>query len=406
MFPEKDTAIVRDLARTMMEYAGSDDFELRRRRWRDANSRRKPDRAPVWCGMAGVARELFPGNTLTCTDPLCRQVEDTFRRHLYKCRVVRDDEIFDPWWSVPAVWRCSTEHAFGLPTHVSTGTTEKGGFSYHHPVRTVEDYEKITVPVYTFDREATETRMSRMRDLFGEAMPTRMGGAPPLTPNHSVFLEQHRNMEEMLADLALHPDLVHRTMAKFTEGVLGAMRAAEEAGVLTENNTSPMTCSDPVGEPEPGSGVKLRNLWCAVNSQEFQSVSPDMQREFLLNYQIPCLQQFGAVQYGCCEDLTKKIDIIRAIPNLRIFVCSYWTDLDALITACGGAYTIMWRQLSAHVMLPDELDGVRRDLETGARKLRGSAYQIILREVETLAGHPNRLAEWAAVAIDTAERFA
>ena len=135
-------------------------------------------------------------------------------------------------------------------------------------------------------------------------------------------------------------------------------------------------------------------------------VSPAMQEEFLLNYQIPCMQQFGAVQYGCCEDLTQKIDRVRAIPNLRIFVCSYWTDLDRLLSVCGDDYTIMWRQLSAHVMLPDELDSVRETLETGARKLRGSAYQIILREVETLGGHPDRLKEWTEIAIDVAERYA
>ena len=404
MFPKEDVAKIRRMAAEIMEYAQSDELEIRRRRWRDANSRRRPDRAPVWCGMAGVSRELFKPETLECTDPECRGVEDVFRRHLYKCWV-GDDEIFDPWWSVPAVWDCNTEYTFGLPTRISLGTTDKGGFKYNHPVESLEDYERITVPEYSYNRERTEERMSRMSDLLGDVMPVRRSGSPPLSPNHSVYLEQLRGMEAMLGDLAFRPDLIHRTMAKITEGILGAQRVAEESGVLTENNTAPMTCSDPVGE-RYGDRLGLHNLWGAANSQEFQMVSPEMQEEFLLNYQIPCLQQYGATQYGCCEDLSRKIDIVRAIPNLRIFVCSYWTDLDALISACGNDYTIMWRQLSAHVMLADDLDDERRKMETGAEKLRGLSYQIILREVETLAGHPNRLKEWTEMAIDVAERFA
>jgi hypothetical protein len=404
VFPESDVKRVRTLAGEMMKHAQSDEFERRRQRWRDANSRRKPDRAPVWCGMAGVSRELFKPETLECSDPLCRQVEDAFRRRLYKCWV-GDDEIFDPWWSVPVAWDCSTEYTFGLPTRVSTGSTAQGGFRYHHPIESVEDYAKITVPEFSYNRDKTEERLSQMADLLGDVMPVRMSGSPPLTPNHSVYLEQLRGMEAMLGDLAFRPELVHRALARITEAVLGALRVAEKAGVLTRNDTSPMTCSDPVGELFDDR-VGLNNMWCGANSQEFQMVSPAMQEEFLLNYQIPCLQQFGAVQYGCCEDLTQKIDIVRAIPNLRIFVCSYWTDIDKLITLCGDEYTIMWRQLSAHVMLPDDLDGVRKDLATGTQKLQGVPYQIILREVETLAGHPDRLKEWTELAISAAEEFA
>ncbi|MBT3271800.1 MAG: hypothetical protein HN368_01500, partial [Spirochaetales bacterium] len=291
MFPKTDVQRVRILAREMMNHAESDEFASRRQRWRDANSRRKPDRAPVWCGMAGVSRELFKPDTLECSDPVCRQVEDVFRRHLYKCWV-GDDEIFDPWWSVPAVWDCSTEYTFGLPTLVSTGSTAQGGFQYHHPVESHEDYAKITIPEYSYSTEKTELRISQMSDLLGETMPVRISGTPPLSPNHSVYLEQLRGMEAMLNDLAFRPDLVHGALAKITEAVLGALRVAEEADVLTRNDTSPMTCSDPVGELY-NDHVGLKNLWCGVNSQEFQMVSPEMQEEFLLNYQIPCLQQYG-----------------------------------------------------------------------------------------------------------------
>ena len=117
-------------------------------------------------------------------------------------------------------------------------------------------------------------------------------------------------------------------------------------------------------------------------------------------------QQFGAVQYGCCENLTTKTEIVRRIPNLRIFVCSFWSDLDRVVAACGTTCTIMWRQSAAQVTVNATLDEHRAHLESGLKRLQGHYYQIVLRELQTLNGRPERLREWARLAIRMAEEFA
>ncbi len=404
-FPPADVTLVRDLARRCMELATSAPYEARRQRWRDVNERRRPDRAPVWCRPAGVWRELLPPDSLQCTDATCRSLEDTFRQHLYK-DWVGDDHIFAPWWPVSAVFDCDSPHLWGLPTGQSVGTTALGGFRYDPPIKHADDYARLTVPTFTYNPARTQDALSRMGELLGDAMPVRLVCGPPVAPNLNCYLEQVRGMAPMLDDLAFRPELVHRAMAKFTEGVLRGMRAAEATGLLTTNHHEPMLCSDAVnGTPADGE-VRLHNLWVAANSQEFQNVSPRMQEEFLLNYQLPLCQQFGAVQYGCCEDLTRKIEIVLRIPNLRIFVCSAWTDLDRVIAACGTAKTIMWRQSAADVVFPDSLDPIRAHLDDGMRRLRGHYYQVVLREVETLQGHPERIREWAQTAIAMAEQHA
>jgi len=402
--PKRDVERVRGLARQAVELASSEEYESRRRRWRDVNERRKPDRAPVWCRPAGVWRELLAPESLECTDESCRRVEYTFRQHLYK-DWVGDDHIFEPWWGVGATWECSSEHVWGLRTGEQVGRTEKGGFRYEHPVKTIEDYERVTVPSFTYNREATQRSAERMADLLGEAMPVRITCGPALGPHQGIYLERLRGMEPMLNDLAFHPHAVHRVMARMTEGILGALRAAEDTGLLTTNHHEPMFCSDPLGDAGEGP-VRLGHLWCSANSQEFQVVSPRMQEEFLLNYQIPVLQQFGAAQYGCCEDLSQKVGVVLKIPNLRIFVASYWTDLDAVIEACGATHTIMWRQSAAQVTGSEDTEPIRRHLEDGMRRLQGCHYQVVLRELETLAGHPQRLREWARLAIELAGKYA
>jgi hypothetical protein len=65
---------------------------------------------------------------------------------------------------------------------------------------------------------------------------------------------------------------------------------------------------------------------------------------------------------------------------------------------------IMWRLKASDVVLPDDTTAIRRDLDEGVRKLRGCHYQIVLRELQTLAGHPRRIHEWVRFAIEAAER--
>ena len=404
MTDSNDRSLVRDLARRVADAALSDEYELRRRRWRDVNELRKPDRAPVWCRPAGGWKEILPPSALQCQDALCRGVERTLRQHLFK-HDVGDDHIVDPWWDVSAVFDRDTQHVWGFRTGNLAGSTDLGGFHYDPPIKDPSDYEKITIPTFVYNPGKTDEAASRMSDLLGDILPVRLTCGPRLHALFNTYLDQLRGMANMLEDLAFRPHVVHRVLAKMLEGVLRSLRAVEDTGLLTPNHFGPMTCSDPIGESEDGK-THLHNLWISANSQEFQNVSPAMWEEFLLNYQIPVFQQFGRVQYGCCEDLSQKIEGMLRIPNLRTFVSSFWTDLDKVVEACGADYTIMWRQLSAHVTVSTDMAAVRRHLRDGMRKMRGCYYQIVMREIETLGPNPRCLHDWARVAIEEAEEQA
>jgi len=167
---------------------------------------------------------------------------------------------------------------------------------------------------------------------------------------------------------------MHRLMAYLRDAVLGAMAQVKATGLLTPNNYGPMTCSDPIGEPDADGMIGYEHMWVMANSQEFDAVSPAMWREFLLEYQRPIIEQFGLSGYGCCEDLTHKIDGVLSLSNLRVFVCSAWTDLSRVQEAVGQEYVIMWRQKASDVVFPDDVATIRRDLEAGCRQLQGFYY--------------------------------
>jgi hypothetical protein len=50
----------------------------------------------------------------------------------------------------------------------------------------------------------------------------------------------------------------------------------------------------------------------------------------------------------------------------------------------------MWRQKASDVVFLGEVKTIRRDLEQGCKQLEGLHYQIVLRELQTLSGHPDR----------------
>ena len=52
------------------------------------------------------------------------------------------------------------------------------------------------------------------------------------------------------------------------------------------------------------------------------------------------------------------------------------------------------------------LPSTRRDLEQGCKQLQGFHYQIVLRELQALSGHPDRLHEWTRAAIEMSYKYA
>ena len=193
-------------------------------------------------------------------------------------------------------------------------------------------------------------------------------------------------------------------MKTLMDGFLGVLDQFERMDVLTLNNVGFMACDDLPQPDFDGEHVRLRDLWGRGESQEFQAVSPAQHEEFLLQYQKPILERSGLTFYGCCEDLTNKIDLILSIPNLRRFVCSAWTDIGKLAEAVGDRYAIEWRQKATDVVYSPDLSSVEEHLEQGLRLAQGCPIMIVLQELETVNGNPQRLADWCALAKDVGVR--
>ncbi|MBN1810176.1 MAG: hypothetical protein JW909_14015 [Planctomycetes bacterium] len=401
----REKAVARDLAKRVAEAAAGEENRKSIKRWHDVNALRAPDRAPIWCRPVGAWSEILPEEELACSDPLLRDMERRFRRQLVK-QEIGDDEPVEEYFPVEAVFRVDPANTWGVDVGRHSPDEATGAWGYDPPLKTKTDFDRLRMPVFTYDRETSAGLLEKTSDILGDILPVRPVCGPRLGGTLGTAAAELRGLTEMMMDMAISPDLMHRLMGHIRDAVLKSMDAVEQTGLLTPNNHGPMTASEPVG-PAPGTnGCSFANLWMMANSQEFDQVSPQMWEEFCLNYQKPIFECYGLVGYGCCENLTHKMSGVLSIANLRIFVCSAWTDLDRVIEKVGEKHVIMWRQKASDVVFPDDDATIRRDLDEGMKRLKGLHVQIVLRELQTLAGHPDRLHVWTRYAREAAEKYA
>ena len=131
-----------------------------------------------------------------------------------------------------------------------------------------------------------------------------------------------------------------------------------------------------------------------------------MHDEFLLQYQKPIIEKWGLSAYGCCEDLTEKIDMLRQIRNLRIIAVAPRANVKRCAEQIGRDYVMSWRPNPADVICRgfDEAF-IRRTIRENLAAARGCHVHINLKDVYTLEGDTTRLKRWMDVARAAADGF-
>jgi hypothetical protein len=182
------------------------------------------------------------------------------------------------------------------------------------------------------------------------------------------------------------------------DGVRKTHEEAEAAGDwgLGAHQNQAMPYAEELPDPAPNrNGVTRRSLWGYMAAQEFTAVSPAMHEEFLLRYQLPILKEFGLVAYGCCEDLTHKIDMLRRIPNLRRLAVTPFADVAKCAEQIRRDYVLSYRPSPAD-MVSYRFDAgrVRSILTHALTACRGCYVDITLKDVETVERDPDRVRNW------------
>jgi hypothetical protein len=394
-----DTAVLRDLVSRYAEITADDVQDRRRRRWRDLNSL-SPVAPPIYVRGGNCLEEVPEINERRCQDRLLAGLERQVRYLLYWASL-NDDSVFEPWLRIGAVHRTG---GWGLePRRI--GPAEPGGAWKHiPPIQEPDDIRKLIMPRHEIDQAATAERAARARDAVGDILPIHVDRGPAWrmwSADLSTDLGHLRGIETFMLDMMDRPEWLHELMAFLRDGVLAAHKQAEDAGdwSLAEHQNQAMTYSRELPDPAPNSyGAKRSQLWGYAAAQEFTLVSPAMHEEFLLSYQRPILEKFGLVAYGCCEDLTRKIDMLRVLPNLRRIAVAPRADVARCAEQIGGDYVMSYRPNPAEMVCCGfDANRVRRIISRDLTACRGQCLDITLKDVNTVEHQPQRLAEWVRI---------
>ncbi|MDP6040204.1 MAG: hypothetical protein QGG64_16760 [Candidatus Latescibacteria bacterium] len=390
----QDRTILRDLTTKYMDLCSDPVQDERRDLWRKLHSLKST--RPVIYARRFAWIEM-PGSKCQCEDPLYRQYETFFRRCLF-WDTLKDDSIFEPWVTVQAARKCN---GWGVEVVRQFPDDPRGAYKFDYPIKDPEDLEKLRAPWHEIDDEKTAQRVSRLEDAIGDLITVHVDRGPGymnFASDISTHLGHLRGIEHFMMDMVDRPEWLHQLVGFMSAGVLKAHEEAELAGDwgLGNHFNQAMSYAEELEDPAANvNGVARKRLWTFMASQEFTGVSPAMHEEFLLQYQLPILKHFALVAYGCCEDLTTKIDMLRQIPNLRRIAVAPAADVPKCAEQIGQDYVLSYRpsptDMVGYGLDPDRARAIlTRDLTA----CRDCHVDITLKDAETVQGDPNRVRKW------------
>ncbi len=409
---KKDQQILKELARKKAEIASISTNEERIEMWKKLNSLEKT-RPLIWVTEISW-NEMDINNELsnnTSTD-FARYLETRLKRTIYLWDHMRADMIVEP--TMPC-YLMVEDSGLGISENTEIirvdTTNEICSRKYIPLIQKEEDIEKIKFPEIRFNKKATEEKYEVMSQIFDEILEVQKIGIPGFWFSPWDDLIRWWGVQEALRDLILKPDLVHKVMERLTSVYISRLEKYEEKNMLSLNNGNYRIGSGGLGyiDELPGNSfnskhIKTQNLWGSSAAQIFSDVSPEMHKEFALDYEIKWMERFGLNYYGCCEPLDKKIDILKKIPNLRKISISAWANLDIAAEMIGRDYVLSYKPNPA-IFAEDiwDTDFVRKDLYGKLKKIKDCQVEIIMKDVSTLRYQPKRLWDWIKIANDVIE---
>jgi hypothetical protein len=404
METNKDLTILRDLVKKYMEICGRDSQEELRRLWRDHNSLKKT--RPLI--LVGFPPGEIPDCTPKCEDPFYRQYESHFLNQLYHDKI-GDDHIFKPWITI----RASFSHGgWGIGARWIRPEERGGAARFDNPLKTLDDISKMVKPKHAINEADTKLRADRLKDAIGDLIEIDVDRGPAYrvwSADLSTDLMYLRGLNQMMLDMSDNPEWLHSLLKFMMEGVLSAHEEAEKAGdwSLTSQENQAETYAHELADPKPNSGsVKRKDIWAFFAAQEFAQVGPEMQNEFLFQYQFPIMEKFGLVAYGCCEDLTHKIKYLKKLPNMRRIGVTPWADIRKCAEQIGQDYVISWRpNPSDMICVGFDPDHIREVVKDAMEACKGCHVDITLKDTQTYQNESDRGIKWLRIVREITDNY-
>jgi hypothetical protein len=398
-----DKPILRDLAKHIAEIAARPEMAQRRKRWVEHNTLRS--KAPLMLVFPeGAWEELILPGDLHCEGDAARGMEWELRHRLYTFEHFHDDTVVEDEWVVGANL---ADTGWGLEPVRVPSSEVRGAYRIEPVLRERADLKKLRQPDLVYDPAGHQRRLEQAHELFGDILVVKRKGVAHISYHLWQQYIYLRGETEFLTDFIDAPEMIHEAMSFFTEGHKRLLSQMIDLNLLSLNIDSTYHSSGGNGYtdalPAPGfdpQRVRPCDMWASAESQELAGVSPRMHRDFAMRYERELLEPFGLTGYGCCEDLSRKVEDVLALPHMRRVSISPFADVEVSARGMRDRAIFSWKPQPAHLagLFDEDLIRayVRRTLEVCQEN--GCVLEIILKDTHTCEHHPERFDAWTSIA--------
>lgn len=421
-FSNSDIKVIRSLAKRVANIADLSKMKTLKNLWKRHNML-ESTRPLVLVYPEGSWRELIPISKLVCTDNFAREIEWKLRARIYRYENIHDDMVIEKKWIVSKKitdtgWGIEPERKDSASEFIDTWelVTNIGGtpkiwdsavkisgeaHGFDPTLNNKKDLQKITLPKVSYNEHETMVELQKMEILFGDILDVELRGIDHISFHLMQQYTELRGLTEMMIDMYDNPELLHEAMHILSEGHQSLIDQYENQNLLSLNSNETYQGTGGVGYTDelPGNNfdpnqVKARDMWGAAEAQETTSVSPEMFSIFVLPYEKKLLEKFGLSSYGCCEDITSRIESIRTIKNLRRISISPWANLEVCADKIQNHFIFSWKPNPSQLIGTFDLDQIKTEMREGLEIVKGCHVEIILKDINTIENDPMRLNNW------------
>ena len=401
----QERTVLRELAQSVAEAASNPAQAQKETLWEQCN-RLNPTRPMVLLDPQNGWGELVPETSLVCKDPFFRAIELRLRRLVFRINHIPDDY---PITRLFRVYAPVSRSNYGVEL-VTTRPAEANGAYHIEPViQNEEDFHKLRPITLSVDREKWRKETELTSDLLGDILDVQPWGIDSCRCGLSRVLVHLRGLEQLYFDMYDCPELLHKLMAFLRDQQLAEYAYYQQNKLLSPNTLSDcitgsggLSVTSELSHAQPN---RMQSMVAWGESQEFSSVGRQHFEEFILPYQLDVLQQFGLVDYGCCEPLDTRFDsIIQSIPNLRFVAVSPWCDRDLAAEKLGKNYVYVYKPNPSPIcMASPDWDYAKKSIKETLKIAANSPTHIVMKDTSTFCNDPNRTTQWAKMAKELCE---
>jgi hypothetical protein len=377
--------VLSDLAAEALELWQSPEQERRRRLWADHFNGRTRE-VPVSCAMFQgwqdlVWQQILPEDTFVHKQGMARTVECHLRHTLWRARHVPDDTPADPTLKLSCLPAFAADELWGVPLADESPDAVGGAYKPVPPLRDDTDLRRLRLPEFRSDEASRRRQEEQVRELIGDALPI-VFQCNALHNGPFEWAVRLRGMDSLLLDCYDRPEWLHQLMGWLAEGIVAYHQAREAAGYAV--GLAECQLHSPWDDLPPGQERLLSGAWGYLHAQSAASYGPGAYAEFVQPYNVGIARLWGKVYYHGCEDLTRKVRVIRDLPHLRQFHVSPWSQVGPVAAALPAQVALEVHSHPTNVLFLWGEAEMREELQNLTRDAGDHRFNLKLCDIQTL----------------------